>query len=105
MQTLGYEAKGEFGISGRRYFIKGGSNRSHQIHAFKTGDENVKRHTAFRDYLEVHPVVMKEYADLKKELAQRCNNDIEQYCNGKDEFIKLYEFKAIEWINKKGTRP
>jgi GrpB-like predicted nucleotidyltransferase (UPF0157 family) len=99
MKSLDDEAKGEFGIPGRRYFTKGGSNRSHQIHAFKTGDENVKRHTAFRDYLKSHPEVLREYADLKRDLAKVCNNDIERYCDGKDEFIKHYEIKALEWAN------
>ena len=38
MEALGYEAMGEFGISGRRYFRKDDAcgNRTHQIHAFQT---------------------------------------------------------------------
>ena len=97
MNSLGYEAKGEYGIDGRRYFIKGGSDRSHQIHAFKTGDSNIYRHIAFRDYLQSHPEVMQEYAILKRKLAKVCNDDIDMYCDGKDEFIKLQESKAIMW--------
>jgi GrpB-like predicted nucleotidyltransferase (UPF0157 family) len=98
MELLGYVAKGEFGIPGRRYFTKGGSNRTHQIHAFESGDPNVHRHTAFRDYLKSHPSVLQKYADLKKRLAKICNNDIDLYCAGKDEFIKDYELKAIAWV-------
>ncbi|WP_233090623.1 GrpB family protein [Vibrio sp. IB15] len=37
MESLGYEVKGEFGIAGRRYFQKGGIQRSHQVHAFLVG--------------------------------------------------------------------
>jgi len=37
MESLGYLAKGEFGIPGRRYFQKGGVQRTHQVHAFLTG--------------------------------------------------------------------
>ena len=98
IELIGYEAMGEFGISGRRYYLKGGSNKSHQMHAFKSGDVNVKRHIAFRDYLKTHPVVAREYEKLKIQLARTCNNDIEQYCDGKDEFIKYYESKAIRWL-------
>ncbi|MEL6143497.1 MAG: GrpB family protein, partial [Bacteroidota bacterium] len=41
MESLGYEVMGELGIPGRRYFRKGGDNRTHQIHAFLSGDPNV----------------------------------------------------------------
>ncbi|MGE7693813.1 GrpB family protein [Lysinibacillus sp. NPDC094177] len=34
-QEIGYEVKGEFWITGRRYFRKGGDHRTHQIHAFQ----------------------------------------------------------------------
>ena len=33
--AIGYECMGEFGIEGRRYFRKGGDNRTHQIHIFE----------------------------------------------------------------------
>lgn len=101
LESLGYEAKGEFGIPGRRYFRKGGSRRTHQIHAFKTGDAHVLRHMAFRDYLRAHPEVMREYGRLKTKLAADCDNDIDKYCDGKDAFMKHYEAEAIKW--KKGA--
>ena len=97
METIGYEAKGEYGISGRRYFRKGKIRRTHQLHAFLSNDKNVTRHIAFRNYLREHPNVMKEYASLKVVLARTCNNDINVYCDGKEEFVKYYEAKAIEW--------
>ena len=34
-EKMDYEVMGEFGISGRRYYRKGGNHRSHQIHAFQ----------------------------------------------------------------------
>ncbi|MDF1811510.1 MAG: GrpB family protein [Verrucomicrobiales bacterium] len=97
--ALGYEAKGEFGIERRRYFQKGGNERSHQIHAFATGDPHVFRHLAFRDYLKAHPEILKEYETLKIRVAESCDNDIESYCEGKDAFIKNYEAIALEWVN------
>ncbi|EBC7124793.1 GrpB family protein, partial [Salmonella enterica] len=51
MVRCGYVARGENGIVGRRYFIKGGDQRSHQVHAFTVGDVQVSRHLAFRNYL------------------------------------------------------
>ncbi|CAA6680149.1 MULTISPECIES: GrpB family protein [unclassified Lentimonas] len=102
--SLGYEVMGEFGISGRRYYRKGGSNRTHQIHAFQSGDPNLLRHLAFRDYLGEHPNVRKEYGDLKIEVASQCDHDIDRYCDGKEDFIKFHEAKALDWINQKSDQ-
>lgn len=101
-EALGYEVKGEFGIARRRYFQKGGYNRTHQIHAFVAGDEHVIRHLAFRDYLKAHPHVRLEYQDLKIKVASECNDDIEGYCDGKDGFVKHHEAKALEWMAAQG---
>lgn len=96
-ESLGYEVMGEFGIQGRRYYRKGGDIRTHHVHAFKAGDQNIARHLAFRDYLRHHRKVMLEYQDLKIKLAAECNGDIDCYCEGKDKFIKHYEAKALKW--------
>lgn len=96
-ESLGYECKGEFGIVGRRYYQKGGDNRTHQIHAFKTGSENVVRHIAFREYLVAQPAVAREYGSLKKKIALSCTNDIGVYCDGKADFVAKHEKLALEW--------
>ena len=95
MELIGYKPKGEFGIPGRRYFQKGGDNRTHQIHAFIAGDVNVSRHIAFRDYLRSNPRVAEEYGALKKKVTETCDNDIEKYCDGKDAFVKHHEEIAV----------
>ena len=97
MQSLGYEVKGEYGISGRRYYQKGGSQRSHQVHAFLASSPEAKRHIAFRDYLIRFPDIAMLYGMLKREGAAVCNNDIDVYCNYKDNFIKEHETKAVHW--------
>ncbi len=103
MQELGYIPKGEFGIPGRRHYQKGGNNRTHHIHAFNIGSDNALRHIAFRDYLIAHPAIAKEYGELKLRCARICNNNIETYCQMKDDFVKKYEQKAIKW--KERTLP
>lgn len=101
LENLGYEAMGELGIPGRRYFRKGGDNRTHQIHAFKTGDAHVIRHIAFRDYLIEHKNVAQAYGELKLSIAKNCNDDIEKYCDKKDSFVAYHESKALQWFGKK----
>jgi len=95
-EKIGYEVMGEFGISGRRFFRKGGDDRTHHIHAFKINDENVIRHLAFRDYLRNNPDVAGEYSKIKLEAVSFCNNDIQKYCDYKDAFIKKYEKIAMD---------
>ena len=97
MKKLGYEVMGEYGIAGRRYFRKGGDNRTHQIHAFLEGDDNIVRHIAFRDYLIAHSKIAQDYGELKFKIAQNCNNDIDNYCDAKDPFIQYHEPLALKW--------
>ena len=52
MTALGYSPRGEYGISGRRYFVKGGDRRTHHVHAFEAGSMHIIRHLAFRAYLQ-----------------------------------------------------
>lgn len=103
MEKLGYEVMGELGIKGRRYFRKGGDNRTHQIHAFQSGDSHLTRHLAFRDYLIEHEAIAREYGELKAAIAQRCNHDIEQYCDEKDPFVIFHEKKALVWYTTRNN--
>jgi len=98
MAERGYFPKGEFGIHGRRFFIKGNEGRrTHHVHVFQVGDAEAERHLAFRDYLRVHPEEAQAYSRLKQHLASRFPNDIDSYMDGKDDWIKETERKARAW--------
>lgn len=102
MQGLGYEALGEFGIPGRRYFRKNNvlGARTYQVHAFEAGSTEIERHIAFRDYMIAHPGEAQAYSALKLKLAQEHPDDIEAYMDGKSPFIKEHEAKAIAWYRR-----
>jgi GrpB-like predicted nucleotidyltransferase (UPF0157 family) len=99
MQAIGYEAKGEFGIQGRRYFRKDNEvgSRTHHIHVYEAYSAQVERHLAFRDYMMAHPEDAQKYSQLKQKLAQKYPNDADEYVNGKVEFIKEIDKKAAAW--------
>lgn len=99
METLGFEARGEFGIAGRRFFVKGTADgqRTHHVHAFGVGAPEITRHLDFRDYLRAHPEEAAEYGALKTALAAQHPADIEAYMDGKDAFIKEIERRAVVW--------
>jgi GrpB-like predicted nucleotidyltransferase (UPF0157 family) len=97
--ALGYEAMGEFGIAGRRYFRKGTAAgvRTHQVHAFGSGSGEIARHLDFRDYLCAHPEEARAYEALKIALARDCHEDIAAYTDRKTEFIRERERRAVAW--------
>lgn len=97
VEALGYEAKGEFGIPGRRYFRKNNASgiREYQIHAFAVSSGEITRHLAFRDYLRSHPSVAQEYSRLKRELSSRYRSNTRAYTDAKAPFIKAIERRAL----------
>jgi GrpB-like predicted nucleotidyltransferase (UPF0157 family) len=99
MEALGYEAMGEFGLPGRRYFWKKSSPgiRTHNVHTYETNSPEISRHLAFRDYMIAHSDAAQQYSELKRQLAKQYPQDIEGYMDGKDEFVKVIEKKALEW--------
>lgn len=102
LESLGYEAKGEHGIPGRRYFRRHDASgvRTHQVHAFDVRSLQADRHLAFRDYLIAHPQVAQAYGELKRQLAERFPTDKYAYMDGKDSFVKHYESEALAWRSR-----
>lgn len=95
MERSGYEAKGENGLPGRRYFQKGGDLRTHHVHIYEKGNNEIIRHLAFRDYLRENPHEAKEYGTLKKKLAKEHPYDIQKYIEGKEQLVIKIEKRAM----------
>jgi len=106
LQALGYEAKGEYGIPGRRYFRLDDATgrRTHQVHSFEVGSHNVTRHLAFRDYMRAHPEIAAEYGQLKQRLAGEYPNNMAAYIEGKDAFVKEQVRQALIWASHKAGK-
>lgn len=94
-EKLGYEHRAF--ISGRTpeglrrqvLFCKNSGGRcTHHVHVTKYGNDYWQEGILFRDYLKRHPAVAREYARLKKRLAEKYPGDRERYTNCKDRFIK-----------------
>jgi GrpB-like predicted nucleotidyltransferase (UPF0157 family) len=99
MVALGYEVMGEFGLPGRRYFRKDNAegDRTHHVHTFQTGSFEIVRHLAFRNFMIAHPDCAQQYSNLKRALAAQYPEDIDGYMDGKDEFVKAMEQRALQW--------
>jgi GrpB-like predicted nucleotidyltransferase (UPF0157 family) len=97
MLCLGYKPRNEHGITGRRYFTKGKSQRSHHIHIFQLGNKNIDAHLSFKDYLNNNPDDAKNYGDLKKILAKQFPDDTHKYQEVKEKFVDELMKKAVDW--------
>ena len=75
-------------------------HRMAHVHVWEYGSDNWIRHIAFRDYLKTHEDVKLEYENLKKELSQKKWKHGMEYNDGKNEFIKREERKAVSWYLK-----
>ncbi|PFA63949.1 hypothetical protein CN378_16525 [Bacillus sp. AFS015802] len=98
---LGFVGKGEHGIPNRRFFYKGeGNKRAVHLHIFPNGIDHVIRHLAFRDFLRENRPEAHQYGELKSSLALKFPNDMESYIQGKDQFVKELEKRALNWSKK-----
>jgi GrpB-like predicted nucleotidyltransferase (UPF0157 family) len=104
LEAGGFEARGEYGIPGRRYFVRAaeGERPRVHVHAYRAGDPQVARHLAFRDYLRAHPHEARAYGELKRALAAAHPGDAARYQDGKTEFIHAVDQRAAAWSASRG---
>jgi len=93
LQVLGYQSRGEHGIAGRYYFVRG-TPRSHQLHLFAADHPEVERHLLFRDYLRAHPDERVAYERLKRGLAAKFGDDRQAYAAAKTPFCDRIDHLA-----------
>lgn len=83
-----YSNRGQQGVSDRYFFAKGPEEaRSHYIHFVEPNSNTYYNQVYFKRYLIEHPEYIKQYCDLKKELATKYASERPKYTQGKNEFI------------------
>jgi GrpB-like predicted nucleotidyltransferase (UPF0157 family) len=89
LEKIGYEYRGEQGITGRPFFRKGTPTVStHHLSVVQYDGEIWSKHLLFRDYLREHTEAARKYNELKKDLAIKFKDNREAYTNGKTEFVE-----------------
>jgi GrpB-like predicted nucleotidyltransferase (UPF0157 family) len=105
IEALGYFWWGEYGIARRRYCTlqdRATGQRSINAHFFEHEDPEIERHLAFRDYLRVHPQTAREYEAIKTRSAALHPENVNEYNDGKSDWIRAIEPLAIEFYRKRG---
>ena len=73
---------------------------THHVHVCQAGDDEERRHLAFRDYLRDHPELAREYARVKQDLAPRFSAETfesrEAYVEAKSAFVAPLLERALE---------
>ncbi|HEY5749438.1 MAG TPA: GrpB family protein [Chryseolinea sp.] len=87
LRDLGYENRGEAGVPGRIWFVKG-QPRKFNLHYCAVGSPVAERQLAFRDALRKSEKLRREYEALK--IANALNQDIDsaEYAGSKTGLIE-----------------
>jgi GrpB-like predicted nucleotidyltransferase (UPF0157 family) len=72
-------------------------HRTHHLHLVPTGSPRYREELAFRDHLRGHADVAREYAALKRRLAEEFAGDREAYTAAKADFIRAAVDRAREY--------
>lgn len=95
MENIGYEARGEHGIEGRRYFKKvGAACEGVHVHMFAGGSEPIAGHLQFRDFLLLRPDLAQDYSALKQSLAGPDGVPVDDYAARKAAFVRRIQALA-----------
>lgn len=87
LATLGYEHRGNLGIVDREAFRKANPRFKHNLYVCPTNSISLRNHICLRDALRTNDSLRDEYANLKKKLAMQFPESIDDYVEGKTEFI------------------
>jgi len=97
IEALGYEyiSAYEDQMPYRRFFRKWNNGiRTHHIHMVEEKSTFWNRHLSFRDYLRAHHDIAAQYGELKRALAEKEWDDMNDYADAKTAFIRDVEKRA-----------
>lgn len=103
LEKWGYEARGEYGILGRRYFNKKPTDETvaFHLHAYLAGSFQIRRHLAFRDFLIMKPDIAARYAALKTNWSFADGTLKPEYQKAKQPFVDRVALEALRYFERK----
>jgi GrpB-like predicted nucleotidyltransferase (UPF0157 family) len=89
----------------KRYFREIAGRRRTHIHVREEGSWSQQFALLFRDYMRCHPAACREYADIKRKLADQYRSNREKYVDAKESMIWTIMNKASKWSQDIGWKP
>ena len=99
LAEIGYQHEGDLGIPQREAFCYDNKPhlQKHHLYVCPESSPELRRHTAFRDYLRTHPQDAAEYGRIKREAVRLYPEDMAGYIAHKGTFIaKVYQRCGLE---------
>ncbi len=87
LASLGYEHRGNLGIENREAFRHPQPEIKHNLYVCPSHSEALLNHLSLRDALRENTALRDEYGSLKFRLAEKFPNSIDDYIEGKTDFI------------------
>lgn len=87
LESVGYEHRGDLGVTGRQAFFAPDPPRRH-VYVCAAGTTNVRNHLAVRDVLRTRDDLRDAYASVKRALAADPAMDIDTYLAGKSAVLQ-----------------
>lgn len=100
VEALGYRHEGNLGVNGREAFRWVAEFPEHHLYVCPQGSPALERHLLVRDYLRRHPEAAREYAEVKRQLAQKYHDNRTKYQAAKAEFVDALMEKARQELGK-----
>lgn len=100
VEALGYRHEGNLGVNGREAFRWVAEFPEHHLYLCPQGSPALERHLLVRDYLRRHPEAAREYAEVKRQLAQKYHDNRTKYQAAKAEFVDALMEKARQELGK-----
>lgn len=88
LERLGYELRSGFHANHRVLRKIKNDERTHHLHVVAYPSEEFNRWIAFRDHLRESDDAAREYAEVKRELAERYHNNRGAYVEAKTEVVE-----------------
>ena len=95
LERARYTYKGEYGLPGRHFYVRGEPVSFH-LHLVEHTSEHWVRWLAFRDYLRANPDDAVQYDRFKQDLAVRFASDRDAYTKAKTPFVNTMLTKALK---------
>ena len=96
LEKAGYIHKGEYGLPGRHFFIRGNPT-THHLHVVTPGCLHWDRWLLFRDYLRANPAASRLYHQTKLALARKYRHNRDAYTKAKTPVITRLMRAAVKW--------
>jgi GrpB-like predicted nucleotidyltransferase (UPF0157 family) len=103
LEERGYYYRGDQGIKDREVFRLTNETilPAHHLYVCPKHSFEIKKETAFRDYMKTHKKDRERLSAHKWSLAEKFNNDRQLYIDGKDAMVKEITEKALKTFERK----